>query len=223
MVLLTSSNHYYEKNCYQVSTLKTGTAERTSKIPANEMHYNSHGDGTLLHPGAFYWWIPIKERKARMFKKVNLAMITVILLASLAGCKSSTPEDKETNSPVNQQLLPIISGKTASLQLDASADGTTQQLKIGEVMAITLESNPSTGFGWFATSSNPDIIAQNGESQYQEPQSSSTTPVVGAAGTETLSFQALKAGTATLTLDYKRGWETDVAPEKTISIMMEVK
>jgi inhibitor of cysteine peptidase len=158
-----------------------------------------------------------------MFKKVTLEMIALILLTSLAGCKSSAPEASETNSPANQQLLPIVSGTTANLQLGSSADGTTQQLKVGEVMVITLESNPSTGYGWFATSSNPDILAQNGESQYQEPQSSSTTSVVGAAGTETLSFQALKAGTATLTLDYKRGWETDVAPEKTITITMEVK
>jgi inhibitor of cysteine peptidase len=90
-------------------------------------------------------------------------------------------------------------------------------------MAITLESNPSTGYSWFATSSNLDVIAQMGEAQYQEPQSSSTTPIVGAAGTETLSFEAVKAGTATLTLDYKKGWETDVAPEKTITITVEVK
>jgi inhibitor of cysteine peptidase len=167
--------------------------------------------------------IPIEERKVRMFKKVTLTVTALILLASMTGCKSSTPEASETISPANQQLLPIISGNTANLQLDASADGTTQQLKVGEVMAITLESNPSTGYGWFATSSNPDIIAQNGDAQYQEPQSSSTAPVVGAAGTETLYFQAMKAGNATLTLDYKRGWETDVAPEETITITMQVK
>jgi predicted secreted protein len=39
---------------------------------------------------------------------------------------------------------------------------------------------------------------------------------------EALYFEAKGAGTATLTLDYKRGWETDVAPEKTISINVEV-
>ncbi len=158
-----------------------------------------------------------------MFNKITLALIALILLASLAGCKSSAPEANETNSPANQQLLPLVSGKTVALQLDARADGTTQQLKVDEVVAITLESNPSTGFSWFATSSNPDIIAQAGESQYQEVQSDTAKPVVGAAGTETLSFKALKAGTATLTLDYKRGWETDVAPEKTITITVEVK
>jgi inhibitor of cysteine peptidase len=158
-----------------------------------------------------------------MFKKLTLTLTALILLASMAGCKSSSPEASGTNSPTNQQLLPIVSGKTVSMQLDASVDGTKQQLKVDDVMAITLESNPSTGFGWFATSSDPNIVAQAGEALYQERQSSSTTPVVGAAGTETLYFQALKAGTATLILDYKRGWETDVAPEKNITILVEVK
>jgi inhibitor of cysteine peptidase len=113
--------------------------------------------------------------------------------------------------------------KEVNLQLDAEADGTTHQLKIGDVMAITLESNPSTGYAWFATSSNPDVLAQMGEAQYQAPKSSSSTPIVGAAGTETLYYAASQAGTTTLTLDYKRGWETDISPEKTVTIMVEVK
>jgi len=171
-----------------------------------------------------------------MIKKITLILSIIILIFSMAGCSAgSTPTESSTKGesqltpttdaypPNNQQLLPIISGKEPSLTLDARAEGTTQQLEVGEMMAITLESNPSTGYGWFATSSNPDVIAQTGDSQYQEPQSTSDTPVLGAAGNETLSFQAIKAGTATLTLDYMRGWETNVAPEKTITIMVEVK
>ena len=176
-----------------------------------------------------------------MFKKITLTLFAISLILSMAGCNSgSTPTQSsdasnsgsqeppagsstDTNSAINQQMLPIISGKDANISLDASADGSTQQLKVGEIMAITLESNPSTGYGWFATSSNPEVAAQTGDSQYQEPQSSTGTPALGAAGTETLTFQAIKAGTAVLTLDYKRGWETNVTPEKTITITLEVK
>ena len=176
-----------------------------------------------------------------MFKKITLTLSTIILILSMAGCNTgSTPTQSsstsnrgsqeipagtstETNPTDNQQLLPIISENDASLTLDASADGTTQQLKVGDVMAITLESNPSTGYGWFATSSKPDVAAQTGVAQSQAPQSSSGTPIMGAAGIETLSFQAISAGTATLTLNYKRGWETNVVPEKTITITVEVK
>lgn len=176
-----------------------------------------------------------------MFKNITLTLCAFILIISMVGCSTgSTPTQSsstsnsgsqelpagtttETNPANNKQLLPIVSGKDVNLSLDDSANGTTQQLTVGKVMAITLESNPSTGYGWFATSSNPDVVAQIGDAQYQEPQSSSSTPVMGAAGTETLAFQAFKAGSATLTLDYKRGWETNVAPEQTITITVEVK
>jgi inhibitor of cysteine peptidase len=185
--------------------------------------------------------IPIKvKRRATMFKKITLSTITMLLLISLAGCGSASPTKPapsttdesqnetsetytETNQANNYQMLPVISGKVASLDLDAGADGTTQQLAKGEVLTITLESNPSTGYSWFATVSNPDVLSQMGEPEYIEPTQSSSTMIVGASGTETFLFQGTDTGSATITLDYKRGWETDAAPEKTITIIVEVK
>jgi inhibitor of cysteine peptidase len=175
-----------------------------------------------------------------MFKKITLSTITMLLLISLAGCGSASPTKPapsttdesqnetsetytETNQANNYQMLPVISGKVASLDLDAGADGTTQQLAKGEVLTITLESNPSTGYSWFATVSNPDVLSQMGEPEYIEPTQSSSTMIVGASGTETFLFQGTDTGSATITLDYKRGWETDAAPEKTITIIVEVK
>lgn len=118
-------------------------------------------------------------------------------------------------------MLPLITGKVADVSLDAMADGTTQQLKKGEVMSITLESNPSTGYSWFATISNPAILVQMGEPQYREPASS--TPVLGAAGSDTFYFQAADTGTTTLIMNYTRGFESSVAPEKTVTVTVEVK
>jgi predicted secreted protein len=176
-----------------------------------------------------------------MLKKISLILICIILLALMAGCsndpvlEAQTPfaenevqeSDKDTMTetiPVeSQQVLPIISGKDANIQLGNAANGTTQLLKIGEVMAVTLASNPSTGYAWYATSSDPDVVSQMGEAQYQEPASNSSQPVLGAAGTETLYFEATGAGSATLTLEYKRGWETDTAPDQTITITVIVK
>jgi inhibitor of cysteine peptidase len=176
-----------------------------------------------------------------MFTKFTPSVITIILLISLAGCTNITPTTPatkddageshtetseiytETNGENNYQMLPDISGTVASLNLDASADGTTQQLKMGEVMSITVDSNPSTGYSWFATVSNPDILAQMGEPEYLAPTEDSSTMVLGAPGTETFIFQGTDTGNVTLTLEYKRGWETDVAPEKTITITVEVK
>jgi predicted secreted protein len=52
------------------------------------------------------------------------------------------------------------------------------------------------------------------EAKYLEPESNSSEIMFGAAGTETIYFTADEVGTATLTLDYKRGWETDISPRR---------
>ncbi len=175
-----------------------------------------------------------------MFKKYTLITITIILLISMAGCgstnQSNSPSSEvsgnaqinpsgatpETTDTDNYQMLPVISGTVANMILDASANGTTQQLKKGEVISITLESNPSTGYAWYATISDTTVVVQMGDPQYIEPTQSST-PIIGAAGTQTFLFQAVDAGSATITLDYKRAWEKDVQPEQTISLTLEVQ
>jgi inhibitor of cysteine peptidase len=168
-----------------------------------------------------------------MFTKFTLTIVTLLVLVSLVGCgarnatptASSTtesnpePSSTEGDSADNYQMLPLISGKVANVTLDANADGTTQQLKVGEVMAITLESNISTGYSWSASISDPAVLVQMGESQYQEP----ATPMPGAAGKQIFFFQAAAPGTTTLTLNYQRPFETNVAPEKTVTINVEVK
>ncbi len=174
-----------------------------------------------------------------MFTKITLSILTIILLIGLAGCGSTSPTSSDSNQGANisgtdtsgvisdttaadNQMLPFISGKVADLKLDASVEGTTQQMKKGEVMAITLESNPSTGYSWFATISDDLVVAQMGESEYNEP-TQSATPVIGAPGTQTFYFEAVDSGVATITLEYKRGWEKDVAADKTITLTVEVE
>ncbi len=173
-----------------------------------------------------------------MFTKFTLSAITLILLVSLAGCgainqssPSSTSTNSQgsasgtitdTNSDDNYQMLPIISSKVANMKLDASANGSTQHLRKGEVMSISLESNASTGYAWTAKISDVAVVVQMGEPEYTEP-ASSGTPLVGAPGTQTFYFQAVDTGTATITLDYARSFETNVAPAQTVTIIMEVQ
>ncbi len=175
-----------------------------------------------------------------MFTKFTLSMVTLILLVSLVGCASTNPPTQTpggasanpsngASSPIsdttpeeNYQMLPVIAAKVASIKVDASASGSTQQLKKGEVLSITLESNPSTGYAWYATIADTAVVVQMGEPEYTSPAESST-PVVGAAGTQTFMFQGIETGTTTVTLDYKRAWETDVQPEQTVQLTIEVQ
>ena len=172
-----------------------------------------------------------------MFKKLILTMIAIVLLLSMAGCSVITSSSEksddsqnegietntQTNTTDNYQMLPLISGNNAFIKLDASADNTTQQLKVGEILAITLESNVTTGFSWYLTSSDPKVLAQMGEPQYQEPASDSGTPTLGAAGKQTFFMQAVETGTVIVSLEYERSFETDVAAEKTINFTVDVK
>ncbi len=172
-----------------------------------------------------------------MFKKLILTLIAIILLLAMAGCsvitssseKSDDSQDEEsetftqTNTTDNYQMLPLISGKNADIKLDASADNTTQQLKVGELLAITLESNVTTGFSWYLTISNPKVLVQMGEPQYQEPVADSGTPTLGAAGKQTFFMQAVETGTVIVSLEYEQSFEADTAAEKTINFTVAVK
>jgi predicted secreted protein len=170
-----------------------------------------------------------------MFAKITLTMITIILLFSLAGCGTPQASTPTANEPAGNsvygpsegitdtsQMLPVISDQVATISLDASANGTVQKLKQGEVLAVTLESNASTGYSWSASISDTAVLGQMAEPQYIEPPSSGT-PLVGAPGSQVFFFQGLSTGSATITLDYARSWETDVAPIQTITITVDVQ
>ena len=175
-----------------------------------------------------------------MFKKYTLITMTIILLICLAGCGPTNPSNSSSSKPSdnsqiipsgnitdttdedNYQMLPVISGKVADMKLDVSANGSIQKIKKGEVISISLESNPSTGYAWYATIANSAVVVQMGEPQYSEP-ATGATPILGAAGTQTFLFQAVASGTTSITLDYKRAWETGVQPAQTFSITVEVQ
>ena len=98
-------------------------------------------------------------------------------------------------SPLNQSTSPISTNATLSV-------------KTNEQFYITLSSNPSTGYAWqVASVSNPDMV-RFVDSQYIRPESE----LVGAAGKQVLTFNALQEGSATIQLEYVRPWETDVPP-----------
>jgi predicted secreted protein len=65
--------------------------------------------------------------------------------------------------------------------------------------------------------------AVTGSITSQARPSSAGIPLMGAGGKETFYLQAAGTGTATVSLEYKRPWEAAVAPEKTISFIVEVK
>ena len=76
--------------------------------------------------------------------------------------------------------------------------------KVGDVITITTQTNPSTGYSWTepVVSEGLKIVGTGGYSD-AEP------GLVGAGGFRYWNITAEEAGTYTFTTEYKRPWETE--------------
>jgi inhibitor of cysteine peptidase len=115
-------------------------------------------------------------------------------------------------------LASVGCSSSAPKVLGDDDEGTEVSLKTGEQLVIELPSNPTTGFSWMVADSGP--LTQAGESEYE---TDAAPDVVGAAGTETFTFNAEEAGSGTLKLEYRRSWETGVAAEDVWSVTVTVE
>lgn len=116
-------------------------------------------------------------------------------------------------------LLAGCSPASNDVEIGADANGTQIELDAGQLLVVSLESNPSTGYGWHVAEIDESILKQVGEIEFvQEP---TDEQIVGAGGTEVLRFEAAGAGTTTLTLTYNRVWE-DVDPEETFTVTVVI-
>jgi inhibitor of cysteine peptidase len=103
--------------------------------------------------------------------------------------------------------------------LTATNNGSQVDLKLGDEIIITLDSNPSTGYTWEAVNLDATMFKSSGEPIFTRGDST----LVGSGGTLSLTFKTLKTGNSTLTLIYHRPWETGVSPINTFTVNVIVK
>jgi len=85
--------------------------------------------------------------------------------------------------------------------------------KAGNMFAIGLPSNPTTGFLWRMDTSPDSTVAQLVAAVYVAPAPPSAgPPVAGAGGRECWIFSAVGAGQTTITLDYLRPFDPPGTP-----------
>jgi inhibitor of cysteine peptidase len=84
--------------------------------------------------------------------------------------------------------------------------GSTIELVVDQELIVQRYSNPTTGYSWSYTCVPEDVITSLGAAQYT-PESPA---LVGSGGVEAFSFRAVRAGRATLRLEYRPPWERDV-------------
>lgn len=100
------------------------------------------------------------------------------------------------------------------------ADGSTQTMRPGQPMEVRLPGNPSTGFHWESNAGEQAVLRQDGEPRFER--GDAPAGVVGAGGTEVFRFIAVASGTQDLSFVYRRVWEKDVPPARTLSFRVRV-
>jgi len=131
-------------------------------------------------------------------QKLSLILI-VVITALMAGCAGSSGDVVVTGDQSNSTIT----------------------VETGDVIAIQLSANPSTGYGWTVENLDSAILEQVGEIEYK--QEKSDQPIVGAPATAIMRLKAVGSGETAVKLIYHRSWETDVEPLETFSMNVVVK
>ena len=123
----------------------------------------------------------------------------------------------------NRVVIPMESRDTSrEVHVDENDAGSQVELEQGQILVVTLESNPTTGYRWEQAENQESILQQMGEAEFK-PSETGEPPLVGAGGWEIFRFKAISAGQMTLQLVYHRSWEEGVEPLKTFSLQVVVR
>ena len=149
---------------------------------------------------------------------VLVAVVVAALVLSSSALSSSPPPEPPPPTEIT---------------LSAGDDGRQVQLREGEALVISLEANPSTGYGWELDPGPLDvegesILVQTAE-EFQTQQElrspgagiQEVAPLLGAPETQILQFEARAAGETDLRLVYRRPWEEDAPPVDQFSLQVQ--
>ena len=82
------------------------------------------------------------------------------------------------------------------------------EVKVGEKFAISLVSNPTTGYSWRLSESVTKEFCKLVGREYRPPEKG----LIGGEGEEIWVFQAVQAMKTAISLEYIRPWKKDTPP-----------
>jgi inhibitor of cysteine peptidase len=100
-------------------------------------------------------------------------------------------------------------------------NGRTVGLDQNDIVAVSLDENPSTGFEWVMTNTSGIEILKD-SFVLQEPAIPSQTPVTGRGGTRTWLLKLTGTGNQAFQGIYKQPWMPDSAGVATFAIFFDV-
>lgn len=136
-------------------------------------------------------------------KLIATSAALVLGLAVVSGCGGS---DSSGSGDSN-------AGKSSAAKVYGPGDDIV--VDDGQTFVVALESNPTTGYEWSA--------AANPNAEFVKSEQATSSTLVGAPGTQRLTFRATAAGSSTLTLSYARSFEPGVPPVRTEAFPLTVK
>lgn len=119
--------------------------------------------------------------------------------------------------------LPLVA---SAMQLHSPVivdSGSATTVAPGETFFITLESNPSTGYGWTAKVADSAIVTYQGAVMQPDRRATGGAARAGAPEHQLFVFHADRSGTTTLSFAYARAWERDTPPARTAAFTITVK
>jgi inhibitor of cysteine peptidase len=111
--------------------------------------------------------------------------------------------------------------KSEEVNLSAKDNGGLVEVDAGQILVLTLESNPTTGFRWEVVGEKEAVLQPTGDAEFKLA-SELDPPPPGTGGVEVFRFEAVEAGDTLIELVYHRPWEEDVEPQETFSIQVTV-
>jgi inhibitor of cysteine peptidase len=137
----------------------------------------------------------------------SFIVIALGMLMVLAGCGPSNNVD--------------AAAKSEEVNLSAKDNGGLVEVDAGQILVLTLESNPTTGFRWEVVGEKEAVLQSTGDAEFKLA-SELDPPPPGTGGVEVFRFEAVEAGETLIELVYHRPWEEGVEPLETFSIQVTV-
>jgi inhibitor of cysteine peptidase len=104
------------------------------------------------------------------------------------------------------------------IRLAEQDNGRAVKLETGDLLELSLEGNPSTGYSWLVGCIDLQVLTPAGETKFEPHKTGKGTP-----GIVVLRFKAVRDGKTALKLVYRRPFEEDKAPLRTFKINVTVK